>query len=274
MARSRNKYSRARMRARVRRPKKRGGARWYYGALACIVIAGFAGIALSTGTSDTPPRAGINPATQDFFDHWHEALGVNICGQWLAAPATFEDVADQPGVRSGLHTHGDGFIHIHPFAAADAGNNATLGRFFHNGGWGLSEDSLDVWVGPEAAPTTTQWTNGDKCPKESKFPGRKGEVKWSVDCVARTGNPADYKLEDLQVVAVAFLPKDKKIGVPPNAFETPVADSSSNPGSQKALNVKTCGTAGPGGTTSTSAGTAVTTTTAPATTSTSVSTTP
>jgi len=270
MARSRNKYSRARMRARVRRPKRRGGTRWYGAALACIVAAGVAGIALSAGASDTPPLAGVNPATGDFYNHWHEALGVNICGEWLGAPATFEDVAGQPGVRSGLHTHGDGFIHIHPFAAADAGKNATLGRFFHNGGWGLSEDSLDLWEGPAANPTKTAWSNGDKCPAGSPAAGRKGEVKWSVDCVNRDGNPADYKLEDLNVVAVAFLPKAEKIGVPPNAFETPAADSASNaknPNAPTSLNVKTCGTVGPGGTTTTS-------TSAPAATTTSVSTTP
>jgi hypothetical protein len=274
MARSRNKYSRARVRAKVRRPKRRGGARWYYGALACIVIAGIAGITLSATSSDTPPLAGIDPATQDFFDHWHEALGVNVCGQWLGPASTFEDVAGTT-VRSGLHTHADGFIHIHPFTAADGGNNATLGRYFHNGGWELAEDSFNVWEGPATQPGKTQWSNGDKCPAGSEMAGRKGVVKWSVDCLNRTGNPADYKLEDLKVVAIAFLPKDEKIGVPPNAFETPAADSDTD--NPKALNVETCGTAGPGATTTTTSstdGTATTTTSTPATTTTSVSTTP
>lgn len=277
MARNRNKYSRARVRAKVRRPKRRGGARWYYGALACIVIAGIAGITLSATSSETPPLAGIDPATQDFFDHWHEALGVNVCGQWLGRASTFEDVAGTT-VRSGLHTHADGFIHIHPFTAADGGSNATLGRYFHNGGWDLSEDSFNVWEGPAIQPATTQWSNGDTCPAGSEMAGRKGVVKWSVDCVKRTGNPADYRLEDLRVVALAFVPKDEKIGVSPNAFETPAADSDTD--NPKALNVKTCGTAGPGGTTSTSSvttssGTDTTTTTStPATTTTSVSTTP
>ncbi len=274
MARSRNKYSRARMRAKVRRPKRRGGARWYYGALACIVIAGIAGITLSAGASDTPPLAGIDPATSDFLDHWHEALGVNICGQWLGAPPTFENVGDTT-VLAGIHTHDDGFIHIHPRTAVDAGDNATLGRFFVSGGWELSEDSLNLWEGPATEPGKSQWANGDKCPAGSEMAGRKGVVKWSIDCASRDGNPADYKLEDFQVVALAFLPKDEKIGVPPNAFETPAADGASDADNPKALNVKTCGTAGPGGTTtSTSLATEGTITSAPATTTTSVSTTP
>jgi hypothetical protein len=272
MARSRNKYSRARMRAKVRRPKRRGGARWYYGALACIVLAGIAGITLSAGASDTRPLAGIDPDTQDFFDHWHEALGVNVCGQWLNDATTFELVAGT-SVQSGLHTHADGFIHIHPFSASDAGDNATLGRYFNNGGWELSERSFNVWEGPGTQPAKTEWTNGDKCPAGSEFAGQKGEVKWSIDCLARTGNPADYKLEDLQVVAIAFLPKGEEIDVPPNAFATPDADSATDP-DPKALNVKTCGTAGPGGTTSTSSATSTTSSGAPVTTTTSVSPTP
>src|SRR5437870_2026135 len=131
MARSRNKYSRARMRARIRRPKKRRGSTWFYATLACIVVAGTVGIALTIGGSanDVRPRFGLNPATQDFYDHWHEALGVNVCGEWVEAPPTFEFRAGSTTVRAGLHTHGDGFIHIHPFDSVDAGNNATLGQF-------------------------------------------------------------------------------------------------------------------------------------------------
>jgi hypothetical protein len=260
MVRSRNKYSRARIRAKVRRPKKRGGARWYYGVLALIVIAGMAGIAASAGSDETPPLAGLNPETQDFYDHWHEALGVNVCGEWLTEPPEFHSV-DGTNIQAGLHTHGDGFVHIHPYSSADAGKNATLGRYFHNGGWEVSESSFDVWGGPTNDPGKSRWSNGDKCPAESPMAGRTGVVKWSVDCVVRkSGNPGDYKLEDLRVVALAFLPKGEDIGVPPNAFEAPAADAGQP--ERKALDVKSCSTAGPGG----EAPTTTTSTTVPATT--------
>ncbi|MEX0947499.1 MAG: hypothetical protein WEE69_01955 [Acidimicrobiia bacterium] len=262
MARS-NKYSRARIRAKVRRPKKRGGARWYYGALALIVAAGVTGIVTSAGGNDVHPLAGINPVTSDFYDHWHEALGVNVCGEWLSEPLEFHNVTDS-NIQAGLHTHGDGFIHIHPYSSADAGDNATLGRYFHNGGWTVAEDSFDVWAGPAVEPGTTTWSNGDKCPPGSTMAGRTGVVKWSVDCTGRTGNPADYKLQDLHVVALAFLPKGEAIGVPPNAFEAPDPDAGQE--TPEALDVKSCSTAGPGGeapTTTTSS--ATTSTTGPAT---------
>jgi hypothetical protein len=244
MIRARNRYSRARIRARVRRPKRRGGARWYYGVLSLIVIAGLAGIAASAGSDDTPPLAGINPATQTFYDHWHAALGVNVCGEWLGAPVEFHEVAGR-AVQAGLHTHGDGFIHIHPYSSADAGDNATLGRYFENGGWELSASSLSVWSGPATDPAERTWSNGDECPAGSTMAGRRGVVKWSIDCVDRTGNPADYKLEDLTVIALAFVPKGEDIGVPPNAFEAPEADAGDD--TPQALNVRSCSTAGPGG---------------------------
>ena len=249
------------MRARIRRPKQRGGARWYYGALALIVVAGIAGIAASAGSDETHPLAGLDPDTGTFYDHWHSALGVNVCGEWIEPAPTFEDVAGST-IRAGLHTHADGFIHIHPFSSADAGDNATLGRFFHNGGWELAEDSFDVWQGPAVDPTKSQWSNGDECPAGSTMAGRAGVVKWSIDCESRTGNPADYKLQDLHVVALAFLPKNVSIGVPPNAFEAPEADVEGE--TPEALDVKSCGTAGPGGeapTTTTSSASTETTTT-------------
>jgi len=56
-------------------------------------------------------------------DHIHQALAVNICG---------EPQADIPEFESpiGIHTHGDGVVHIHPFSQLGVGSNATLERYF------------------------------------------------------------------------------------------------------------------------------------------------
>lgn len=59
-------------------------------------------------------------------DHIHEALGVNVCGEWLPDIPEFESPV-------GIHTHGDGVLHIHPFSQLGVGANATLGRFFQDG---------------------------------------------------------------------------------------------------------------------------------------------
>ena len=53
-------------------------------------------------------------------DHWHAAIGFYVCGEFQPDLAEFES-------RLGIHTHGDGVIHIHPSSAGGAGENATLG---------------------------------------------------------------------------------------------------------------------------------------------------
>jgi hypothetical protein len=58
-------------------------------------------------------------------DHIHQAFGVNVCGEWKTDIPEFES-------EIGIHTHGDGVMHIHPFSQLGVGANATLGRFFKN----------------------------------------------------------------------------------------------------------------------------------------------
>ena len=250
MANSRKKYTRARIRAHGRRPKKRGGSQWFYGALAMIVVFGIVGVVLArsdSGSADVAPQPG-NPTTGAPGDHWHAALDANVCGEWIAPPATFETAADNPNVRVGIHTHGDGFMHVHPFTKSEGGDNATFGRFLGYGGWSATEDSLSLWAAPTGS-TTTDWTNGDTCPKGTPFAGQKGVVKHSVDCVEATGDPSNIKLKDGEVVALAFLPKSEDIGVPPNATAAPEDDG----GGSTPLNVKGCSSTGPGGTAATTA---------------------
>jgi hypothetical protein len=244
MANSRSKYTRARIRAHGRRRQRRGGAQWFYGVIALIVIV-FVTIAVITisdrSSADAPPQPG-NPSTGEPGDHWHAAFAANVCGDWLGNPGEFETAADNPNVRVGIHTHGDGFMHIHPFTKSEGGDNATVGRFLEYGGWDASEDSLSLWSGPPGDPEATEWSDGDKCPPGTPFAGQAGVVKWSVDCAAREGNPSDYKPKDRDVVAVAFIPKGEDIGVPPNASSAPTDDG----GDTTAIDKKACTTAVPG----------------------------
>ena len=257
MAKSRNKYSRARIRSRVRRPRRRGGSQWFYGALGIIVAAGVVGIvAARPGSSLGPHPQPADPATGQFRDHWHSAFAVDICGTFIDPPNTFETVHGNSNVAAGLHTHGDGFIHIHPRTRSESGEHATLGEFMTFGGWSVSTNSIDLgsdaaaWAGLASDPSKRTWSNGDKCPKGTPDAGKSGVVKWSVDCLPHTGNASDYRLKDLQVVALGFIPKNADIGIPPNATATPQQDQKNV--KPKALNVKTCTTAGPGGTITTS----------------------
>src|SRR5438128_578162 len=164
MPKARNRHARAQARARYRKPRRRKGSfGWTVGLVSLtivgIVLIGFT-VASNRSAGAVRPRAG-DPATGAPGDHWHAALDVNICGEKLANAPTFETEANNPNVRVGIHTHGDGVIHIHPFNSAEEGKNATLGRFFTYGGWDLSSGSFSWGTGSTKDPRKTSWKNGD-----------------------------------------------------------------------------------------------------------------
>ena len=71
-------------------------------------------------SSDSGPTVG---------DHWHAPYQVIVCGQ---PQAPIEEFAH----TSGIHTHGDGIMHLHPLTAQGEGSGASVAAFFKNsGGW-------------------------------------------------------------------------------------------------------------------------------------------
>lgn len=223
MPRSRNKYSRAAIRSRSRRTRSQRSSRWFYATLAVIVGLGLVGVVLvrsgDEGSASPPqPAVGDQPG-----DHWHAGIAANVCGEWLGNPAQFQGVAGNPNVQAGLHTHSDGFVHIEPLFASEAGDNATLGKFLGYGGWRASAGSLELWAGPSFDPGTTEWSNGDRCPDADGNPGKgePGRVVFEVNCKTVSGDPTDYKFADQDVIALGFLPKGERLGAPPNAGDVP-----------------------------------------------------
>ena len=191
-------------------------------AIAVVVIVGVVLIVFtrSNGTSSAgtgPPHA-ADAATGQAGDHWHTYLGVNICGEWLTPQPLFDLPVGAPAgtQNAGIHTHGDGLIHTHPFVQSEAGNNATIGKYTSYAGWNVSSDSIDAWTGPAAKPGQKSWSNGDVCPA-GQYKGMKGELVWAVDGKPRTGNPSDYHMQDGATLAIGFLPKGAELGFPPDA---------------------------------------------------------
>src|SRR6476619_3770453 len=90
----------------------------WYGAITLVVILGVAGIVSSRAEHRASASGNTTPPVAN-KDHWHAAYGVYLCDQF-APPIT--DTRDPKGI----HTHGDGIIHIHPFVRSSSGNNATL----------------------------------------------------------------------------------------------------------------------------------------------------
>jgi hypothetical protein len=193
MARPKNRYARAQARARYRKPKRRSSSLGWNVAIAAIVLLGVGGIIVS--------RSGEGSAAPAIGDHWHARLAVNVCGEFAPNAPQFE---------GGIHTHADGFMHIHPFSSAESGENATIATFMAGGGWDVSEDSFELWPGADSK------RNGDAC-TAADGTEQPGKVRWSVNGRERKGNPGDYRPQDGDVIVLAFLPEGQEIPPPPEA---------------------------------------------------------
>ena len=247
------KASRAKHRAAARTPVKRNRSQqWWYVATMLIVVLGIFLIVLTKSDNGGTGNAAADRPRVDFA-HWHAALGVNVCGEWLPNAPAFE-VRSGTDVPAGINTHGDGLIHIQPTADDESGENATLGRFMEFGGWKVTPDSFDVW-GDVSKKT------GDKCG------GDAADVRWSVDGEEQDGDPAEHALGDLEVIAIALLPDGEEIGEPPSAGDVFTPDDMSQISDTTAEGATTTTVAGattvPGETTTPGATTAPGETTAP-----------
>jgi hypothetical protein len=180
--------------------KARRRSRGFVVFVVAVLVLGVALIALAKNDNGgTGSATGQGPQIND---HWHAAIGVNLCGTWQANLPTYE-----PSPNTGIHSHGDGFMHMHPYSAAGAGKNATVGLFYRQAGDKLSATGMQMFK--------QKYKNGDVCDALGKKPGL---VRWSVNGQERTGNPANFVPNNRDVVATAFIPKDADIGTPPVAF--------------------------------------------------------
>lgn len=148
-------------------------------------------------------------------DHIHAALGVNICGEFEDNAPTFLKRAGSEE-SAGIHSHNDGLMHIHPEVDDEVGSNATVGKFFEEGGWELSEDRINLVNGW----SDTDVTNGGTCPD-----GRVASVRWMVNGTEQDGNPADFAPEDGDRITIAFLPDGDAIPEPPDEVLTTLASA-------------------------------------------------
>ena len=147
-------------------------------------------VALSAPELPPPPGPRVD------VDFWTAALGVDICGTWLANAPAF-------ALDTGVHSHGDGLVYVHPFTPAEAGDKATLGLFLQRGGWEASADRLRLWDG-------TEHRSGTACPD-----GRPATVRWFVDGVEQQGDPSAFRPRNGQVIVLSFSADAGPPGPPP-----------------------------------------------------------
>ncbi len=108
--------------------------------------------ARSSRDANASPRAGV-PPPQGEGEHWHAAYGVSECGEFrYNTEGTFLNDVGQDAL--GIHTHGDGVIHIHPFIDSAGGRNARMRIWF---------DQVNLEVGDDKVtfPDGTTWQEGE-----------------------------------------------------------------------------------------------------------------
>ncbi len=144
------------------------------GLLAAAVA--LAAVIITAATS--PPLPGVG-------DHWHARYLVVICGK---------PMPDLPFTQGGIHTQGDGVIHVEPKSASEARRNANLARFFASAGITFGRDRI-------AFPGGSVFRNGDRCPD-----GSTGTVRLLVN--GRMSSALErYVPAEGDIVVVQFGPK-------------------------------------------------------------------
>lgn len=173
------------------------GRSWGWPALiGGVVVLGLVLIVISRGNTDdsVAPKLG---------DHWHAAYGIYVCDTFL--PPLNDAVTDE----TGLHTHGDGLMHMHPFGTSYTGENANIENF------GLT---VDLEVSDDSFRTGgVERENGDECDD-----GSEGTVQLKVwdspdDEEGRLleGDFADYAPQEFSMWVLAFVPEGTEIPKPP-----------------------------------------------------------
>jgi hypothetical protein len=205
------------------------------GVIGGIMVLGVALVAFAANDrkseTDVPPVLG---------DHWHAAVGFYICDQFEPDIAEFES-------RVGIHTHGDGVIHIHPSSAAGAGENATLGTFLEGAGVTLTDSELTMG--------DKSWKEGDqKCGDED---GELVVAQWE-DVQSSDEKPAlirrDFDSirfrEDGEGYTIAFVPEGTTdIPKPASAAQLQALGAADDPTATTSTSAGATDTTAPGATT-------------------------
>ncbi|MEA2825975.1 MAG: hypothetical protein QOG43_414 [Actinomycetota bacterium] len=184
---------------------RRGSTSWLWPSLlAVIVVLGTAGVVYSREQRQPDTSRPLASGSGKAGDHWHAAIGFYICGE-------FQPNISEAADPLGIHTHDDGIVHIHPFLSRSAGKNAKLGVFFDTVKAKVTSTQIKL-------PGQDARKNGQKCGDKdanvqvkiwaTRGPDEKGTLF--------KGDPGDIRLEDNQLITVAFVPDGTDIPKPPS----------------------------------------------------------
>jgi hypothetical protein len=191
--------------------------------MAIVVVLGTAGIVYSRDQHQPDNSRPVAAAAGVAGDHWHAALGFDICGTF--AP----NVPDSGTDPLGIHTHGDGVVHIHPFSSLSSGKRAKLQIFF---------DTTNVKVTASEIKLTTDnvtHKNGQHCDSGTVGTAEVQTKVWNTRDPSDQGhivpgNPANIHPTDGMLITIAFVPPGTDIPRPPSADQLDkLSDLGTNP---------------------------------------------
>ena len=147
-------------------------------------------------------------ATPTLTDHWHASFGIYVCDTFL------DPLQDQVQDTTGLHTHGDGIAHIHPFNGGSTGKNATLAKWGETTGIEFTSDSFTV--------NGTTYQDGYDC---SGQPADVALYVWDAD--DPDGEPTVYSDDfgkvhfdrDRMAMTLAVVPEGTDVPLPPSTSD-------------------------------------------------------
>ena len=173
------------------------------------------------------------------LDHWHSVYGVYSCNNApdimptddLAREAKYLPPFQSSQSDTGIHSHGDGVMHIHPFVELAAGDNAQLRHWINEMNVDLSAELISI---NNQFDAPQQLVPGEQCLDGTGT----AEIKllhWEWDFEALNENRPDPNvieadfgqikfLHDREVFVWAYVSEDtplSDIPVPPQArFDT------------------------------------------------------
>ncbi|MGI9595610.1 MAG: hypothetical protein ACR2QK_05600 [Acidimicrobiales bacterium] len=182
-----------------------GGPGLFIVALGLILLAGLAAVVFFAVNRES--NIGVAPEAN--VDHWHSAYLIHECGNDLPASGEFDNPA-------GLHTHGDGLLHLHPFNPSASGNNATIGEYFAGAGATITDDAFVSGIS-DVFPITLSEADGcngeDAILQLAVWENAFDEVS-SPEII--TENIADFPFTSPgMAITLALLPEGSEIPRPP-----------------------------------------------------------
>lgn len=183
-------------------------------ALTGIIVAGVALVAFAWNARD------VEALSPSFADHWHLSYGIYDCTD----EAFLADLADPGLPNAGIHTHGDGVIHLHPFSSSATGNNAQIERFLDATRTEIVDDERMTFSDRPALEEGVQCGGEDAILQIARFaPGA------DTPSEIVTENLVDFRFrQDQEGVVIALAPEGADIPPPPEASREQAAAASPN----------------------------------------------